>query len=116
MYYTGGLLRGGEFPLPRDKRLDVIEAVSLAGGQVGANGGVAAGSVPSTELLVVRKLPGGSQQTFRIDLNRAITDPRSRLAVAPGDTLILRFKPTERAANAGIRVFNTVGVRQLLGQ
>ena len=116
VYYTGGLLRGGEFPLPRDKRLNVLEAVALAGGTVGANGGVATGSVPPTELLVVRKLPSGSQQTFRVDLNRAISDARHRPAVAAGDTLILRFKPGERATNAGIQVFNNFGTRQLLGR
>lgn len=116
VYYTGGLLRGGEFALPRDKRLDVLEAVALAGGQVGNNAGVAAGSVPPTELLIVRRLPSGSQQTFRVDLDRALTDPRQRPAVAAGDTLILRFKPAERAANVGIQAFNTFGTRQLFGQ
>ncbi|MDA8562923.1 polysaccharide biosynthesis/export family protein [Mariniblastus sp.] len=116
VYYTGGLLRGGEFPLPRDKQLDVLEAVALAGGQIGTNGGVAAGSVPPTELLVVRKPPGRSQRTFRVDLDRAINDSRYRPAVAAGDTLILRYKPGERAANAGIQVFNTFGTRQIFGQ
>jgi len=116
VYYTGGLLRGGEFLLPRDKRLDALEAVALAGGQVGSNGGIAAGSVPPTELLVVRKLPNGSQHTFRVDLDRAITDARHRPTVAAGDTLILRFKPVERAANVGIQTFNTFGVRQIFGQ
>ena len=96
--------------------LNVLEAVALAGGTVGANGGVATGSVPPTELLVVRKLPSGSQQTFRVDLNRAITDARHRPAVAAGDTLILRLKPGERATNAGIQVFNNFGTRQLLGR
>ena len=116
VYYTGGLLRGGEFPLPRDKRLNVLEAVALAGGQIGTNGGVAAGSIPPTELLVVRRLPGGSQRTFLVDLDRAINDSRQRPAVAVGDTLILRYKPSERAANAGVQVFNTFGARQLFGQ
>jgi hypothetical protein len=116
VYYTGGLLRGGEFPLPRDKRLDVVEAVALAGGSFGGNGGVAAGSVQPTELLVVRRLADGSQRTFLVDLNRAISDASHRPAIAAGDTLILRFKPGEQAANAGIRVFNTFGAQQLFGR
>ncbi|MEM7785657.1 MAG: polysaccharide biosynthesis/export family protein, partial [Planctomycetota bacterium] len=31
VYYTGGLLQGGEFPIPRDYDLDVLAAISLAG-------------------------------------------------------------------------------------
>lgn len=116
VYYTGGLLRGGEFPLPRDKRLDVVEAVALAGGSFGGNGGIAAGSVQPTELLVVRRLADGSQRNFLVDLSRAIRDASHRPAVAAGDTLILRFKPGERATNAGIQVFNNFGTRQLLGR
>ena len=116
VYYTGGLLRGGEFALPRDKRLDVLEAISIAGSTVGGNAGIVAGSVPPTELLVVRKLPGGAQRTFRVDLNRALVDVRQRPEVAAGDTLILRYKPVERATNAGIQIFNTVGTRQLFGR
>ncbi len=34
-YYTGGVLQGGEFPLPRDRDLDVMGAVALAGGTLG---------------------------------------------------------------------------------
>lgn len=116
VYYTGGLLRGGEYPLPRDKQLNVLEAVAIAGVQVGTNGGVAAGSVPPTELLIVRKLPREIQQTFRVDLDRAITDAGQRPAVAAGDTLILRYKPVERATNVGIQIFNAYGTRQLFGR
>ena len=116
VYYTGGLLRGGEFPLPRDKRLNVLEAVAIAGGRVGSNGGIAAGSVPPTELLVVRKLSNGSQRTYRVDLDRAVSDAGQRPAVAAGDTLILRYKPVESITNAGIQIFNTYGTRQLFGR
>ena len=31
VFYTGGLLPGGQFPLPRDYDIDVIEAMALAG-------------------------------------------------------------------------------------
>ncbi len=31
VFYTGGLLPGGEFPIPRDYDLDVLGAMALAG-------------------------------------------------------------------------------------
>ncbi|MEZ6074644.1 MAG: hypothetical protein R3C56_02905 [Pirellulaceae bacterium] len=37
-FYTGGLLPGGQIPMPRDEDLDVLEAVALAQGAVGGRG------------------------------------------------------------------------------
>lgn len=117
VYYTGGLLGGGERLLPRDYDLDVLAAVSLAGVSVGTQQGGIAGNgntrVPPTELIVLRRLPASRQIAIRVDLNEAINDPRSRLLVVPGDTLILRFKPQEEIANFAISTFFTFGVREL---
>ena len=117
VYYTGGLLGGGERLLPRDYDLDVLSAVSLAGVNVGTQQGGVAGNgntrVPPTELIVLRRLPASRQIAIRVDLNEAINDPRSRLLIVPGDTLILRFKPQEELANFAISTFFTFGVREL---
>ncbi len=118
VYYTGGLLGGGERALPRDYDLDVLAAVSLAGVNVGTQvggitGNVGTTQVPPTELIVLRRLPGSRQIAIRVDLNEAINDPASRLLVVPGDTLILRFKPQEELANFAISTFFTFGVREL---
>ncbi|MFN5286327.1 MAG: polysaccharide biosynthesis/export family protein, partial [Planctomyces sp.] len=37
-FYTAGVLGGGEYPLPRDKDLDILGAISLARGPLGSSG------------------------------------------------------------------------------
>ncbi len=118
VYYTGGLLGGGERVLPRDYDLDVLAAVSLAGAGIGTNQqtgliGGAAQRVPPTELIVLRRIPGNRQLAIRIDLNDTINDPRQRMLVKSGDTLILRFKPQEEIINFASGVFFTFGIRDL---
>ena len=120
VYYTGGLLRGGEFPLPRDYDLNVLSAVSLTGTSIGSGQSTGLGGIggtiqqtPPTELVVLRRIPGDRQLAIRIDLNDAINDPSQRILVKAGDQLILRFKPQEEILNFASSVFFTFGVRQL---
>ncbi len=42
VFYTGGLLGGGEYQLPRDRDLHLLEAVSIAQSRVGGGGGMGA--------------------------------------------------------------------------
>jgi protein involved in polysaccharide export with SLBB domain len=119
VYYTGGLLGGGEWPIPRDYDLDVLGAIALAGRGIGFSQGADRGligggnQVPPTELIILRKLPGNRQIPIRVDLARATNDPQSRLLVHSGDTLLLRYKPEEEIANLGISAFFTYGLSQL---
>ena len=121
VYYTSGLLGGGEWPVPRDYDLDVLGAVALAGQGIGvgnaqrASNGIVSGAsqIPPTELIVLRRLPGNRQLAIRVDLTQAINDPQARLLVAPGDTLLLRFSPEEEALNFAISTFFTFGIREL---
>ena len=127
LFYTGGLLPPRQFVLPRDYDLDVVQAVSLVSGPL-VNGGVnqsnLSGSIlqgglgfPSPSLLtVIRKVPGGGQVAIRVDLNRALRDPRERILVQSGDFLILQETLGEsigRYVSAVLR-FNFLGtiVRQ----
>ena len=118
VYYTGGLLGGGEFLVPRDRDLDVLSAVSLAGNGIGTTQrtgflGGAAQNVPPTELIILRQIAADNQIAIRVDLNETINDRRSRILVKPGDTLILRFKPQEELINFVSNVFFTFGINQL---
>ena len=40
VFYTGGLLPGGEWPLPRDYDLDVLGAIAMAGQGAGGQPGI----------------------------------------------------------------------------
>ena len=116
VFYTGGLLGGGEFPIPRDRGLDVVEAVAIAGNRGQRQGVGPLNLQQPTELLVVRRQPSGGQITISVDLNRAMSDPRQRLQVAAGDVLVLRYSPQEQLRNIGIGTFNTFGIRSLFGR
>ena len=109
VFYSGGLLPPGAFLLPRDHDLDVVSAVALVRGPLinGDFGGSnlsgdlvkpGIGNPSATLLVVLRRTPGGGQVAIRIDLRRALRDPRERIAVHPGDVLILQEKPEEALA------------------
>jgi len=107
VFYTGGLLPTGEHTLPRDYDLDVVEAVSLVGGTI-ANGGYSTNSILPTTLvqpgiggpspsmaLVLRRTADGGQVPIRVNLNRALRDPRERILIQPGDVVLLQQTPGE---------------------
>lgn len=119
VFYTGGLLGPGEYPLPRDYDLDALTALSVVGpgvgnpfggfggtgGGIGANLGTALGGAPPGQLYILRKTPCNGQVIIAVDMNRAIRDPRARPLIQPGDVLILRYKPEEEVLNFGIGTF-----------
>jgi hypothetical protein len=109
IFYTAGLLPPGEFVLPRDRDLDVVEAISLVKGPM-VSGAFAVSNLsgtiiqpgigsPSPSLLtVLRQMPGQGQIMIRVDLNRALQDRRERIVVQPKDVLILQETPGEAIA------------------
>ena len=136
VFYTAGMLGGGMHQLPRDRDIDVVEAMSLVGGSNmngggmgrggfggggfgggGVGGGFGAGSVggvPPGQLFIIRKTPCNDQITIAVDLARAIRDPKSRPLVQPGDMLVLQYKPSEEILNFSLGTFFTYGVAELL--
>jgi len=114
-FYSAGLLGGGEHKLPRDKDLDVIGAIALAGGPIGsigsgiggvgsqnAGGGGGAGRTgycQPSEVIVMRELPCDNQIAIKIDLNKAIANKSERILIKPGDVVMLRYTVTEEIGN-----------------
>jgi protein involved in polysaccharide export with SLBB domain len=123
-FYTGGLLPTGEFQLPRDYDLDVLEAVARVAGPV-FNGGTGASSlsgavvaggiddITPSKLVVLRRMPGGQQLPIRVDLNRAARDPRHRILVQPDDFLILQQTPGEAYTRYLARTLNLSAIWQV---
>ncbi|WP_052031593.1 polysaccharide biosynthesis/export family protein [Novipirellula maiorica] len=125
VYYTGGLLGGGEFPLPRDYDLDVVGAMALAGQGLGATGNQAGGGglaggargvggVPPGLVYILRKTPCDGQVAIEVDLAKALNDPRQRPLIQAGDTIILQYKCEEELLNFGLGTFFTFGISELL--
>lgn len=108
-YYTAGLLRGGEFPLPRDDDLDVMQAIARAGGNTqgldlgfGGVGGGTGGLVPPSWAIVLREIDGRQIQ-IKCDLRRALVDDRERIKIQGNDYIILAYKPHEVFLNVMLR-------------
>jgi protein involved in polysaccharide export with SLBB domain len=100
VFYTGGLLGGGEYNLPRDRDLDILEAIAIAesaqrsqqSGRSALNSDV---SISPSQAIILRKLPNNTQVPILVDLYRAREYPTERLRIQPGDYIILQYTRTE---------------------
>lgn len=109
VFYTGGLIGGGQYQLPRDYDLDIVQAIMQVRGPL-LNGGFTQNAFvsnstnngignPSPSLVtVIRKTANNQQLNIRVDLNLAMKDPRERIIVKAGDLIILQEKPGEAFA------------------
>jgi protein involved in polysaccharide export with SLBB domain len=110
-FYTAGLIGVGQYPLPRDSDLDVIEAISMVrgpllngafsqtafGGNFASGGGL--GNPNPTFVTIIRKLENDRQLNIRVDVVRAIRDPRERIRLLPGDMMVMQWTPAEAMVN-----------------
>jgi hypothetical protein len=125
VFYAGGLLPAGEYSLPRDHDLDVVQAIArihgpLVNGAFGANN--IAGNIintgignPSPSLLtVLRRTPDGGTVRIRVDLSCALRDPRDNLLVKAGDFLILQETPGEAVTRYFTEMFKFNLVYQII--
>jgi protein involved in polysaccharide export with SLBB domain len=122
VFYTGGLLHGGQFPIPRDYDLDVLGAISIAGGSITASAGgninasgyhSGVGSIfPPTQVIVIRTLKG-KMETIKLSLKTAVTDPHQRILVQPNDLIMLEYTTFELVMNT---MLNNVNLNFSLNQ
>ena len=103
-FFTGGLLGGGQYTLPRDYDINVLDAISIAelrGREIGGNsvaiGGVSAlnqdVTVGASRVVILRKQPDGTRLPIEVDLHRAMRDPSELIIIEPEDRIFLRYTP-----------------------
>ena len=104
------MLGGGQYPIPRDYDLHVLEAVSIAesrnGQQAGQTmrtlGGVSAlnqdvgGS--ASRVLIIRKLPNGQRARIEVNIYKAMVRDEENILIQPGDMLVLQYTFPEACA------------------
>jgi protein involved in polysaccharide export with SLBB domain len=125
VFFTGGLLPPRQFVLPRDVDLDVVEAIIQAGGAINS-GGLSALNVSGTTLppgvgapspalvMVLRRTPQGGQVNIRVDLDRALRDPRERILIQPKDIVLMQEMPQQAITRYFSTAFNYSIAYQLL--
>jgi hypothetical protein len=103
-FYTGGLLGGGQYTLPRDYDINVLDAISIAelrGKEARGNslaiGGVSAlnqdVTVGASRVVILRKQPDGTRLPIEVNLHRAMRDPSELIIIEPEDRIFLRYTP-----------------------
>ncbi|MFM7039514.1 MAG: polysaccharide biosynthesis/export family protein [Planctomycetaceae bacterium] len=124
-FFTAGVLGGGEYPLPRDKDLDILAAIALARGPLGSSGtgvmavgggggggggmggggrgggGMGGGTqfCQPSKAIIIRELACGDQIAIKVDLNKALTDPGERILIQPKDVVVLQYTLDEEIGN-----------------
>jgi len=107
IFYTGGLLGGGQYTLPRDYDLDILGAISIAqaggsGGSGKSTGGPSAlnqdVTISASNAIILRQLPNGTQVPIKVDLYEAVRNPSQRILIQPGDYVILQYTKSEAIA------------------
>ncbi|MHB1426399.1 MAG: polysaccharide biosynthesis/export family protein [Gemmataceae bacterium] len=118
-FFTAGLIPPGEHLLPRDTDLDVLEALArvrapLVNGLFASNNFSGAGIMPgigqpsATLVTVIRKLPHGGQIPIRVDVAKAIRNPRERILIQPGDILVMQETPEQGIVRYATQIFDFV--------
>jgi protein involved in polysaccharide export with SLBB domain len=105
-YYTGGLLLSGQFPVPRDYDLDVVQAIAQVHGPL-INGAFFGNNIQGnvlqsgigapnpSRLTIIRRTADGGEVRIKVDLNKALRDKKERILIQPYDMLVLQQSPAE---------------------
>jgi polysaccharide export outer membrane protein len=100
-FVTGSVNKPGEFPVPGDRDIHVLEAISLAGG-------VSTLSEPNSAL-VVRRPNGQAPIVIRVKLDRAAKYPEENIRLMAGDVVTVEENAASQARRT-IREFIRMGV------
>ena len=105
VFFTGGLLGGGQYELPRDYDLRLIEALSIAQGPQNVQQGRSAGgnsalngdvTESGSRVIIMRTMPAGNTMRIEVDLYKAITHPaQSNIVIQAGDVIIVQYTAAE---------------------
>lgn len=105
VFYTAGLLGGGQWELPRDYDLRLLEAIAIAqgpqnvqsvgnsNGRTAINGDV---TVSGSHVVILRTLPGGARVPISTSIYKAIKHPdEHNVKIQPGDMIYLQYTCVE---------------------
>lgn len=105
VFYTAGLLGGGQWQLPRDYDLRLLEAISIAQGpqnvQTVGNASSRAAinadvTVSGSKVVVMRTIPGGARVPIETSIYKAIKCPgEHNIVIQPGDMIYLQYTCSE---------------------
>lgn len=124
LFYTGGAISGGAYPIPRDYDIDILQAIAISGGSFGSggtglsragmmNGGASmATPLPPSKAIVIRKTCNGQTIAMRVDLKQAISDSSQRILIQPEDMILVQFTCAEEIGNFLLR---SLQINYLLG-
>jgi protein involved in polysaccharide export with SLBB domain len=102
--FVGGLVnKAGQFELPRDQDVHLLDALMLGGGL---------SSPVADKVLVLRQLPDKSGSvTIQASVRKAKRDAAENLRIAAGDTVIVEQTPATAVVEAMTRLIRvTIGV------
>lgn len=104
-FYTAGLLGGGQYIIPRDYDIGIMDAIALAESQTrrvlptASIGGASVlnqdVSVGASRVIVQRKMANGSYFPIEINLYDVMKDPSEQIMIRPEDRIILRYTRCE---------------------
>lgn len=125
VFYVAGVAGSRPVELPRDRDLDVIQALTGVGAPL-VNGGftqnafiaqavnTGIGSPSPALLTVLRQVGNGRQIPIRVDLNLALRDPRERIRVLPGDILVMQERPGDALVRYGTQTIRLNTAAQIV--
>jgi polysaccharide export outer membrane protein len=103
IFVTGLVEKPGQFQLPRDQEVRLLDAIAMSGGM---------SSVAADKVLVIRRAPGMPEPApIQASVRVAKRDGRENLVLAAGDVVSVEQTPATTVVDALLQLFRiTMGV------